>query len=379
MGYTVKWGLHDRHTPEGIKFMNKLFSVLVWQNNSSGLWQSCFENQSRANTHDMSNQILNSKFSTKFSTSTTMVLNLVSIWAASSLLSSWPERNWRIRPARQLRAGFRKFSKKNSCFARAPRGRAGLTVYPPRIQIRDVAASIARPDHRKSKFGLRHAIGAATSQVPFFSTQQYTSLKQFINELYSVWFNIFVQIPSPSSVLFGGCGCCCYVFVCLVWKESAGDGDNLGFLFVYFHSWDSKFRFFFAPFHRGDCNLQSNPASVQSHPCKNKKSDILFTSISHFYYILRYFTASTSAPAYTVKYEYAIYLCVIYNRRQSLQRTSCLTFVLKGTGTRVLFLVYCTCINLCCSNVPLLIVTIPDGFFPNKTHKNAAAAPAPSE
>ena len=81
MGYTVKWGLHDRHTPEWIKFMDKLFSV--WQNNSSGLWRSCFENQSRANTHDMSNQILNSKFNT--STSTTMVLNLVSIWAASSL------------------------------------------------------------------------------------------------------------------------------------------------------------------------------------------------------------------------------------------------------------------------------------------------------
>ena len=24
MGYTVKWGLHDRHTPEGIKFVDKL-------------------------------------------------------------------------------------------------------------------------------------------------------------------------------------------------------------------------------------------------------------------------------------------------------------------------------------------------------------------
>ena len=125
--------------------------------------------------------------------------------------------------------------------------------------------------------------------------------------------------------------------MCLVWKESVGDGDNLGFCLCIFTAEILNLGFFFAPFHRGDCNLQSNPASVQSHPCKNKKSDILFTSISHFYYILRYFTASTSAPAYTVKYEYAIYPCVIYNRRQSLQRTSCLaiTFVLKDTGTAV--------------------------------------------
>ena len=42
--------------------------------------------------------------------------------------------------------------------SRARRGRAGLTVYPPRVQIRDVASSIARPDHRKSKFKLRHDI-----------------------------------------------------------------------------------------------------------------------------------------------------------------------------------------------------------------------------
>ena len=47
------------------------------------------------------------------------------------------------------------FEEKNSCIARARRRRAGLTVYPPRIQIRDVAARIARPDHRKLKFGLR--------------------------------------------------------------------------------------------------------------------------------------------------------------------------------------------------------------------------------
>ena len=81
-----------------------------------------------------------------------------SLIRATVLLSSWPEQNWRIRPTRRLRAGFRKFSGKKSCIARARRGRARLTVYPPRIQIRDVAISIARRDHRKSKFGLRHAI-----------------------------------------------------------------------------------------------------------------------------------------------------------------------------------------------------------------------------
>ena len=53
---------------------------------------------------------------------------------------------------------FVNFREKNSCIPRARRGRARETVYPPRIQIRDVAARIARPDHRKSKFGLRHAI-----------------------------------------------------------------------------------------------------------------------------------------------------------------------------------------------------------------------------
>ena len=36
------------------------------------------------------------------------------------------ERNCRIRPAGRLRAGFRKFSKKNSCIARARRGIPGL-------------------------------------------------------------------------------------------------------------------------------------------------------------------------------------------------------------------------------------------------------------
>jgi hypothetical protein len=71
------------------------------------------------------------------------------------VLSSWRKLNWRIRPARRLCAGFRKFSKKNSCIARARRGRACLTVYPPRIQIADVATPRTQPDHRKSKFGLR--------------------------------------------------------------------------------------------------------------------------------------------------------------------------------------------------------------------------------
>jgi hypothetical protein len=74
------------------------------------------------------------------------------------LLSSWPGRNWRIRPARWLRAGFRKFSGKKSCIARPRRGRAGLTVYPPMIQIRDVAPASYQWCDRKSKFGLRHAI-----------------------------------------------------------------------------------------------------------------------------------------------------------------------------------------------------------------------------
>ena len=48
----------------------------------------------------------------------------------------------------------------NSCIARAPRAHVGLTVYSPWIQIPDVAIaiSIARRDHRKSKFGLRQAI-----------------------------------------------------------------------------------------------------------------------------------------------------------------------------------------------------------------------------
>jgi hypothetical protein len=55
-------------------------------------------------------------------------------------------------------AGFRKFSKKISCIARSRRACAGLTVYPPRIQIADVEAASSQSCDRKSKFGLRHAI-----------------------------------------------------------------------------------------------------------------------------------------------------------------------------------------------------------------------------
>ena len=42
--------------------------------------------------------------------------------------------------------------------SRARRARAGLTVYPPWIQIRDVVIASSRSCDRKSKFGLRHAI-----------------------------------------------------------------------------------------------------------------------------------------------------------------------------------------------------------------------------
>jgi hypothetical protein len=62
------------------------------------------------------------------------------------------KQNWRIKPARRMRTGFHKFSKKISCIAHAWRGHAGLTVYPPRIQMGDVAS------HRKSKFGPRQGI-----------------------------------------------------------------------------------------------------------------------------------------------------------------------------------------------------------------------------
>ena len=51
-----------------------------------------------------------------------------------------------------------KFSGGKSCIARARRARAGLTFYPPWIQIADVAPSLARRDHRKSEFGLHQVI-----------------------------------------------------------------------------------------------------------------------------------------------------------------------------------------------------------------------------
>jgi hypothetical protein len=43
--------------------------------------------------------------------------------------------------ARAALAGFRKFSKKKSCITRTRRAQAGLTVYPPWIQIADVATA----------------------------------------------------------------------------------------------------------------------------------------------------------------------------------------------------------------------------------------------
>ena len=63
-------------------------------------------------------------------------------WPTRLLLSSWSER----------------CVEKNSCIARARRGRARLTVYPPRIQIAEIAAPSSQSCDRKSKFGLRHAI-----------------------------------------------------------------------------------------------------------------------------------------------------------------------------------------------------------------------------
>jgi hypothetical protein len=47
------------------------------------------------------------------------------------ILYFWLRQNQRMAPAQRLCAGFRKFSGKNSCIARARRARAGLTVYPP--------------------------------------------------------------------------------------------------------------------------------------------------------------------------------------------------------------------------------------------------------
>ena len=53
---------------------------------------------------------------------------------------------------------FVNFRRKKNHAARARRGRARETVYPPRIRIPDVAAAGSQSCDRKSKFGLRHAI-----------------------------------------------------------------------------------------------------------------------------------------------------------------------------------------------------------------------------
>jgi hypothetical protein len=63
-----------------------------------------------------------------------------------------------MRPARRLRAGFRKFSEKKLMHrapATRPRARDSL---PPKIQIADVVIDSSQSCDRKSKFGLRHAI-----------------------------------------------------------------------------------------------------------------------------------------------------------------------------------------------------------------------------
>ena len=52
---------------------------------------------------------------------------------------------------------FVNFSEKNYAL-RARGARVGLAVYPPWIQIRDVAATSSQSCDRKSKFGLRHRI-----------------------------------------------------------------------------------------------------------------------------------------------------------------------------------------------------------------------------
>jgi hypothetical protein len=54
---------------------------------------------------------------------------------------------------------FVNFRRKKSCTARARCARVGLTVYPPWIQIPDVAAASSQSCDRKSKFGLRHDHG----------------------------------------------------------------------------------------------------------------------------------------------------------------------------------------------------------------------------
>jgi hypothetical protein len=73
----------------------------------------------------------------------------------ASVLSRCPRQNWCIAPARLSRAGLRNFLGEISFIARARRARAGLTVYPPRIQIRDVAASTKYSSAGSSKIEIR--------------------------------------------------------------------------------------------------------------------------------------------------------------------------------------------------------------------------------
>jgi len=62
------------------------------------------------------------------------------------------------RPRGSRARDFINFRGGNPYIACAGRARAGLTVYPPWIQIRDVAATGSQSCDRKSKFGLRQGI-----------------------------------------------------------------------------------------------------------------------------------------------------------------------------------------------------------------------------
>ena len=107
-------------------------------------------------------------------------------------------------PARRARTGFRKFS---PCIARTRDARgalAGLTVYLP---IRDVASPLARRDHRKSKFGLRHGIklnslcaGAQTAvPVSTFSECVYTQQQPIVRRriLSGTSYIDFISLTNP--------------------------------------------------------------------------------------------------------------------------------------------------------------------------------------
>jgi hypothetical protein len=82
------------------------------------------------------------------------------VWSVPNLvrvLSSWPKRNWRIAPAWRSRVGFLNFSPCMQHPRRAPRGFDNLPSIGGRCD------SLARRDHRKSKFGLRHAVNVQVS------------------------------------------------------------------------------------------------------------------------------------------------------------------------------------------------------------------------